>query len=85
MPALITYILFVTVQFFFWFMLGRIVLALLTGGKRNFFTDLFALATFPVFWLVRRITPASVGDGHIPILSLPLLLTLLILLGPPPR
>jgi hypothetical protein len=71
-----------TLSFFFWMMIGRLVLGLLSAGKTTFFTELFRRATYPVFWVVRRITPAFVPDGHIPILSLPLLLTLRILLAP---
>jgi hypothetical protein len=74
-----------TVEFFLWFMLGRVVLGVLSGGKRTFFTDLFRKATFPVFWVVRRLTPASVGDRHIPLLSIPLLIALAILLRPAPQ
>jgi hypothetical protein len=73
-----------TVDFFLWFMIGRVVLRILSGGRRTFFTDLFERATFPVFWLVRKLTPAAVGDEHIPILSIPLLLALVILLRPAP-
>jgi hypothetical protein len=73
-----------TLDFFLWFMIGRVVLRLLSGGKQTFFTELFRRATFPVYWLVRKITPASVGDEHIPILSIPLLLALVILLRPGP-
>jgi hypothetical protein len=76
------YTLYVLVEFLMFFMLGRIVLALLTGGRKTFFSDLMAKATFPAYWVVRRITPRSVGDGHIPFLSLPLLLALRILLQP---
>ena len=69
-----------TLQFFLWMLLGRFALSLLSGGRRTFVTGVFEKGTFPVTWLVRRITPGSVGDRHIPILSVPLLLTLLILL-----
>lgn len=71
-----------TVQFFLWFMIGRVVLALISGGRRTFFTDIFRLATFPPEWLVRRLTPSFVGDQHIPILSIPLLWAAYILLRP---
>lgn len=74
----------IAVYFFLWMMLGRIALGFLSFGKRTFFTELFEKATMPVFWVVRRITPASVGDRHIPWLSLPLLLALLIMLSPVP-
>jgi uncharacterized protein YggT (Ycf19 family) len=73
-----------TIEFFLWFMIGRVVLSVLSGGKTTFFTELFRKATFPVFWLVRRITPSSVGDQHIPILSVPLLIAIYIILRPAP-
>ena len=71
-----------TVEFFFWMMLGRLVLGLLSGGRTTFFTELFRRATAPIVLVVRRITPALVPDAHIPLLSLPLLLALRILLAP---
>ena len=71
-----------TLAFFFWMMLGRLVLTVLSGGRTTFFTELFRRATYPVFFVVRRITPAFVPDPHIPVLSLPLLLALRILLAP---
>lgn len=71
-----------TLQFFLWFMIGRVVLAVITGGRRTFITDLFRLATFPPEWVVRRLTPSFVGDGHIPLLSIPLLWALYILVRP---
>ena len=82
MPDLLYLLLRYTIDFFLWFMVGRVVLGFLSGRKRTFFTELFRKATFPAFWLVRRLTPASVGDEHIPILSIPLLLALAILLRP---
>jgi hypothetical protein len=82
MFELVSLVLWYTSLFFFWFMLGRVVLAVISGGKRTFFSDLFQRATFPAFWVVRRVTPSSVGDKHIPILSIPLLLALVILLRP---
>jgi hypothetical protein len=72
----------VVADFLFWMMLGRIALQVLSMGRRTVFTEAFRLATYPAFWAVRRITPSSVGDGHIPFLSLPLLLALVILLAP---
>jgi hypothetical protein len=69
-----------TLSFFMWMLIGRLALGLISGGRETFFTTLFRNATLPVTATVRRITPRSVGDGHIPILSLPLLLALRILL-----
>ncbi len=74
-------LLLYTVDFFFWMMVGRLALAVISGGRRTFFTDLFRKATAPAFFLVRKITPASVSDFHIPLLSLPLLLTVRILIA----
>ncbi|HZO32085.1 MAG TPA: hypothetical protein VFH48_39515 [Chloroflexota bacterium] len=68
--------------FFLWMLLGRFVLALLSGGRRTFFTELFEKATAPAIYVVRRITPSFVPDVHIPILALPLLLALRILIAP---
>ena len=80
--ALISDLAYLTVEFFFWLMLGRLVLTLLSGGKTTFFTELFRRGTSPVTYVVRRMTPAFVPDAHIPLLSLPLLLALRILLAP---
>jgi hypothetical protein len=68
--------------FFLWMLVGRIALAILGGGRRTFFTELFEKATAPAVYVVRRITPSSVPDVHIPILTLPLLLALRILIAP---
>ena len=81
MLVLAATVLLYTIDFFFWMMLGRLALAVISGGRRTFFTDLFRKATAPAFFLVRTITPASVSDFHIPLLSLPLLLTLRILVA----
>ena len=74
-------VLLYTIDFFLWMMLGRIALAVISGGRQTFFTDLFRKATAPAFFVVRKITPASVSDFHIPLLSLPLLLALRILVA----
>ena len=81
MPFAVATVLLYTIDFFLWMMLGRIALAALSGGRQTFFTDLFRKATAPAFFVVRRITPASVSDFHIPLLSLPLLLALRILVA----
>jgi len=82
MLELVGQLLNFTLSFFLWMMLGRLVLGLLTGGRTNFVTETFRRATLPVFVAVRWITPASVSDRHIPVLSLPLLVALRILLLP---
>jgi hypothetical protein len=68
--------------FFLWMLVGRIALAILSGGRRTFFTGVFEKATAPPILVVRRITPSFVPDVHIPVLALPLLLALRILLAP---
>ena len=81
LPIVVEIVNFI-LAFFLWMLLGRLVLALISGGRRTFFTELFEKATAPPVYLVRRITPSSVPDAHIPILALPLLLALRILLAP---
>ena len=81
MLVLAATLLLYTIDFFFWMMLGRIALAVISGGRHTFFTDLFRTATAPAFFVVRKITPATVSDFHIPILSLPLLLAVRILVA----
>jgi hypothetical protein len=82
MPPLFFEVVNYILAFFLWMLVGRIALAILSGGRRTFFTELFEKATAPPVFVVRRITPASVPDVHIPILALPLLLALRILLAP---
>lgn len=81
LPILVEIVNFI-LAFFLWMLVGRLVLAIISGGRRTFFTELFEKATAPPVYLVRRITPASVADVHIPILAIPLLLALRILLAP---
>ena len=81
MPLLFEIVNYV-LAFFLWMLVGRLALAILSGGRRTFFTELFEKATAPPVFVVRRITPAFVPDVHIPILALPLLLALRILLAP---
>ena len=66
-------------ELFLWFMIGRVVLQAMSGGRQTFFSELLQKITYPPYWAVRRITPASVGDGHIPLLSIPLIFALYIL------
>jgi hypothetical protein len=71
-----------TLAFLFWMILGRLTLGLLTGGRGSFVHGLFARATDPWYWLVRRITPGSISDRHIPFLGLLLIVNLRLLLLP---
>ena len=82
MIAFVVQLLNFALSVLFWLILGRYVLDLLVGDRRNFFTDLFRRGTDPVFAVVRRITPAFVGSRHIPWISLLLLVLLRLLLLP---
>jgi hypothetical protein len=82
MPPLLFELVNYLLAFFLWMILGRVALAMLSGGRRTFMTGVFEKATAPPIYVVRRITPSFVPDAHIPILSLPLLLALRILLAP---
>jgi hypothetical protein len=82
MPPILFEIVNYVLAFFLWMLVGRIALAVLSGGRETFFTGVFKKATAPPIYLVRRITPAFVPDMHIPVLALPLLLALRILLAP---
>jgi uncharacterized protein YggT (Ycf19 family) len=76
MITLIAHLLNYALSLFFWLIIGRAVLGLLSGGRANFFTDLFRRGTDPVFRLVRRVTPGFIPDGSIPALTLLLLVVL---------
>jgi uncharacterized protein YggT (Ycf19 family) len=76
MIPLIAQLVNFALSLFFWLIIGRAVLGILSGGRSNFFTDLFRRGTDPVFALVRRITPEFIPDGSIPALSLLLLVVL---------
>ena len=82
MATLLAEILNYTLAFLFWVILGRLTLALLTGGRRTFVSELFRRATDPWYWLVRKITPGSISDRHIPFLGLLLIVNLRLLLLP---
>ncbi|MDA8187199.1 MAG: YggT family protein [Dehalococcoidales bacterium] len=71
-----------TLSFLFWVLIGRLILALLIGERRNFVMDLMRRATDPVLYLVRRLLPTCVADRYIPWLSLPLLMALRLTLLP---
>jgi hypothetical protein len=71
-----------SLAFLFWGIVGRLALALLTGGRQTFISELFRRATDPWYRLVRRITPSAVSDRHIPFLGLLLILNLRLLLLP---
>ena len=82
MTTLLAHLVNTALALFLWLIVGRFVLDVLTGGRRNFFTDLFHRATDPVFRLTRHIMPGFIGDRAIPLLSLALLFGLRLLLLP---
>ena len=51
------------------FILGRFILGLLAGAKRqtNVFWQLLDVAAKPALWLTRRISPKLILDQHIPL------------------
>jgi hypothetical protein len=77
----LAYVVYVLLQVQLWLIIGRYALKLISFGKQTFFTELFRRGTDPWFRLVRRVTPAGVGDGHIPLLGVLLIFNLLLLLS----
>jgi uncharacterized protein YggT (Ycf19 family) len=67
---------------FFWLILGRIALTLLTNNRQGFFMGVFVKGTEPVFAVVRRLTGNRVGERGVALLSLLLLVVLRIALVP---
>ena len=57
-------------------LLGQGLLYVLAGTRRdtNFFYQLLQLISKPFTWLVRRLTPAKVGDAQVPVVTFFLLL-----------
>ena len=51
------------------FIVGRFVLGLLAGAKRdtNVFWQLLDVASKPALWLTRRVSPKLILDQHIPL------------------
>jgi hypothetical protein len=51
------------------FLVGRFLLGLLVGTKRqsNFFWQLLDVASKPSLWLTRRVSPELILDQHIPL------------------
>lgn len=51
------------------FIVGRFLLGLLAGAKRqtNVFWQLLDVASKPVLWLTRRVSPKMILDRHIPL------------------
>jgi hypothetical protein len=82
MSTVVIHLINTALALLFWLIIGRFVLDVLIGGRRNFFSDLFHRATDPVLSLTRRITPAFIADRYIPWLSLLLLIGLRLLLLP---
>ena len=51
------------------FIVGRFILGLLAGAKRqtNVFWQLLDVASKPALWLMRRVSPRLILDQHIPL------------------
>ena len=51
------------------FIVGRFILGLLAGSKRqtNVFWQLLDVASKPALWLTRRVSPKLILDQHIPL------------------
>jgi hypothetical protein len=51
------------------FIIGRFLLGLLAGAKRstNVFWQLLDVASKPVLWITRRVSPKLILDQHIPL------------------
>ena len=58
------------------FIVGRFLLGLLAGAKRNtnIFWQLLDIAAKPALWLTRRVSPKLILDQHIPLAAASLLL-----------
>ncbi len=67
---------------FIWLIVGRVLLTLITGGHRNFFSDLFVRATEPIYRITRALLPAAVADRYVPLAALVGLLILRLALLP---
>jgi uncharacterized membrane protein len=68
-----------TLSFLMWMVLGRIVLALILGGKENFMTGIFAKITDPLYRLVLKIMP-FVKERAVPWVTILLIIILRLLL-----
>jgi hypothetical protein len=64
------------------FIVGRFVLGLLAGAKRqtNVFWQLLDVAAKPALWLTRRISPRFILDQHIPLATVSWLLVAWVLM-----
>ena len=57
------------IELSFMFILGRFLLGLLAGAKRdnNVFWQLLDVASKPALWITRKISPKLILDQHIPL------------------
>ncbi len=58
-----------TLSFLMWMILGRMLLALIVGNRKNILTGLFEKITEPVFKVMRKMLPFA-NERHIPWLSI---------------
>jgi hypothetical protein len=82
MVPIVAHLLNFALSFLFWLIIGRYVLKLMTGGRQTFVSDLLQKGTDPWFAAMRKITPRSISDRHIPILGLLMLINLRLFLLP---
>jgi len=80
--SLLAHLANVALSLFMWLIIGQLALRLLTGGRKTFFSELFRLGTAPVIAPLRRITPREIGDGHVAVFALLLIIALRIWLLP---
>lgn len=80
MAALVGQLVNLALSLLMWLIIGRVVLTLITGDTRTFFSDFFRRTTEPVYELVRRVLP--IPERLVPLAALLLIIVLRILLLP---
>jgi uncharacterized membrane protein len=68
-----------TLSFFMWMIVGRGVLALISGGRTTFLSGLFAKITDPVYRITKKVLPFA-KESWIPFLAIVLIIILRLLL-----
>ncbi|GBD16960.1 hypothetical protein HRbin26_01870 [bacterium HR26] len=80
MAELIGQLINIALSLLMWLIIGRVVLTLITGDTRTFFSEFFRRTTEPVYQLVRRVLP--IPERLVPLAALLLIIALRILLLP---
>ncbi len=60
----------VALSMMIWLIIGRVLLNLITGGQRNFFSDLFIRATDPVYRATRALVPLPLPERYTPLMAI---------------